>query len=277
MHAPVFVLLASALLASPTARAENAYAESVDWLVHDAGLVVRGQVRQWSAREVVIDHPVPLLGSVQGPTVTASVPDHGCDEATARPGDDVLLLLREAEEGWVARCVRDRAEVWSFDLASPEGAYTADGQVLTTGSAVWRHLETALARPVAGAPHPAPTADERYLLQQGPMFVDAMSTAAWGELFAGSAVYLGVPPYEDLRDDVLARSRSEAWSERRRAARQLANYPGPQTERRLRELLADPFVAEAMDPEGQVVRRSRPVREAAARSLAALGVEAGDP
>lgn len=256
-----------ALASTTAARAEIAYGESLDWLAADADLVATGRVVE-VGDTVRIGDVTPIRG--EGPTALAVA--NGCGSLDPHVGEHVLVFLRTGPDGWVPRCATDRALQWAVSLAEPRAAYTIDGRVLTVGAEVVAYVTEATARPMSRAVLPAGTADGRYLLQQGPMSFEVSGTPAGNALWMGSTVFLGVPAYADLRDGIAARTRSARPDEREHAARQLANYPGADVERVLRDLLADPYVAEHIS-EGSVVARTWPVREAAWTSLRAHGAD----
>jgi len=262
------VITLTLLMWPSAARAENMYAESLDWLAADADLAARGRVADLGDRVRITD-VVAIRG--EGPT-ELTVDPNGCAPIALHEGEHVIVFLRGGPDGWTPRCAVERAQKWVISLTEPRGAYTFDGAILTTDDAIVAYVAATASRPVAHATSPAPTAYERFGLQQGPMSVEIFDSPAGRELWGGSAVYLAVPPYEDLRAGILEQSRSARPDEREDAARKLANYPGPEVEARLRELLADPYVAEWIS-EGRVVDRTHPVREAAWRSLGAHGAD----
>jgi hypothetical protein len=257
------------LLFAIDARAEIMMGESLDWAAVDADVVARARVERLGATDIALTDVVALRGSLPTTELAASL----CAPLDVEPGEDVIVFLRAEADGWVPRCATDRAQTWLFSLDEPRRAYTIDGRALTTGAEVLSHALAAGLRPVSAPPIPAATAEQRFQLQHGPIRVEVDGPGAGQDLYAGSTVYLAIPTYTDLLDDILAASRSDRPDVRESAAQQLANYAVPEAEQRLRELLADDYEAEWRDGSGTVVQRTWPVREAAWASLVAHGAD----
>lgn len=266
---PLIRMLLVAMLLPDAAHAEIMMGESLDWMAVDADVVARARVARASPAKVALTDVVALRGALPTTELAASL----CAPLDVEPGEDVIVFLRAEADGWVPRCATDRAQTWLVSLDEPRRAYTIEGRALTTGAEVLSHAIAAGLRPVSTPPQPVPTPEQRLQLQQGPIRVEVDGPGAGQELYAGSTVYLAIPPYTDLVDDILAASRSDRPDEREAAAQQLANYPVPEAERRLRELLADGYEAEWRDASGAVVQRTWPVREAAWASLVAHGAD----
>lgn len=92
---------------------------------------------------------------------------------------------------------------------------------------------------------------------------------AYDLAFAGSAVYLVVPPDPALADALITLASSPRWPDQERAARGLTDLPAVGRDALVR-LLGGPGV-EVIGADGAVVGRVWPVREAAYDALAARG------
>jgi hypothetical protein len=267
---------ALAALATPTAAAaEINVGESLEWMVADSDLVVRGQVLSVTASrgpgQVVYERArVRIDETIKGvarPVVDILVRHVGPAE---RPSSwradrsELLLFLvdssRRAGEDTAYRrapfAVRAGVHGLSairLGAASPE-AFTMDQRVLSSRAAI---LDAARAAgKFAGRTRPTPF----NLDADGPIFQ---------RLWAGSAVWLQVPI--DARLEVLARSAigSSRLRDRLQAVRALGHFKSAANIALMKRLLADP--GSHVEIEGKRQTRVFAVRAAALANLRAWG------
>ncbi len=258
-------------MAPAALRAEIAFAESLEWLVDNSVRIgvaeVTGFRDAWKPglegaqsdyRSVQMKVTKALKGK---PPETLDAPAGLLWRPWPPPEKaEVLLFLGEDSKVLSALALSGRFEKVSYNTA-----FTKDFRVLSSRQEILEAVETRLAlkRPGKGN-------FQMEVPEESPAF-----KALWG----GSACYLRVPADPEYREGLMKALKSPDVHARARAARRLAEYPGPETEKALRALLADPGAhAVTRTSKGGTERLTAyPARRAAWEALKALGVSVPRP
>jgi hypothetical protein len=285
---------------SASARAETAFAESIEWILTASDRVVIAKVvqvdkvtgtdnKEYQAVTVAISrtlkgmhtdretfllhHYIPRDYATQWleegiPTLFCLVKNDG--KRVAVPADKFAWVLREDGSHADAVLLAKSKHYWSGSIP----VLTRDYEVLTEKEAILKHVEEALKVETKDCPPRSHTLDV------------PGDTAVFKKLWAGSAVVLKVPV--DGRLEVLGRKwcKSPSSFDRREGARIVRYFKNEQNIDILKSLLGDPNTSEATKhrtvpgkTELELVYRKKVyyVRQAAFDALVEMGVKVDKP
>lgn len=252
-------------------HAKIAVGESLDWLV-----VSRKHIAIAEVMSVQGDIAMRIKKTLKGePPEKANV---GRDGAAPAQATEFLLFFNEKKE-----------VDYSIDLASPMNqrvwglAFAMDFRVLEKREAILEAVDKRLARLKKDPPRNVPTDRAGRLLDgfgKGYLVFEApQASAVYKTLWSESAVYLIVPADAEFKKGLIEGAKSKDVHERARSAYRLANYPGDETTRILRELLKDDGTSVIQVSGGNQTRNITvyPARQAAYDALTSLGIETPKP
>jgi hypothetical protein len=270
----------STALAPSRAAAEINVADSLEWMVADAELVVRGVVSAVDKQRgegQVMWYRVTLrvsetLEGKRSRTVRFVVRHlHGeTPEVWRQKRTELLLFLisskrRLADDpgyGVEPFALRERDAVVRLRARGSDPVYTLDFAKLTGRAEILKAARRAVA---AGA-----SASKSHNLDV------PVSSPAYGALWSGSAVWLVAPVGPTLEKLGQQWTGSSDVSQREEGVKALAHFRSPTNVALLRKLLADPGFVEISTSNGPPVRRFI-VRAAAFETLGSWGVHVQQP
>ena len=275
MKKHLFIFIALSLLGLPSVHAEVMVGCSIEWLACEAEVIAVGKIASttsvkgpgdvtyedcvFSVTEHIKGMPAKELKfchrrmSAEKPAWTTSKSDLLVFLSVHKTGDarlnGLLMPLGEQQPFPI------------FELSNiQKGAYSTDMTILTSQEAILGIVRSWASSKI-----------EHFLWVPVPPGSPIERT-----LFAGSSVFLKVPAEEKYRAQFMSMVESKDPYQRRKAARELAKYSGPETERTLRKLLDDDTQDIFAHTEDTIVTFRFSVRQEALRSLKILGTAVPD-
>lgn len=283
-------------------RGEVMVGKSLEWLVDASDAIGRYRMTSGTAPErwtggFRIRVEGERLEPMKGPapeTVSFQYSARGTEKAPPvepPPGAEFLVFFRKPKDApldaapQVHYCICLTAPA---AMGSESVAYGADFRVLRTGEDILKAVQDRirLGLRVEGEPTSPWNPEDPYRAsspEHGAVEIEIpYGKEAFGALWSGSSCYLVAPVDEGFKRRLLRdlESKEENLETRARAARLLVNFPGRETEDRLRALLSnDETIRVTVVPAGgkEISGTVHPVRRAAYEALKRLGVAIEEP
>jgi hypothetical protein len=281
------------------ARAETWVGDSLEWMTDDCALILRAKV----IKSVEVKFPGAggfydqslnvlevLKGKFQGMELVIR-----SWEGEAKEGRECLFFLKKGQdvygptdyrrpvvaEHWTQRVFWNGNPMGAIDLQAPGGGHgvvTAQFTVLKKRDQVLAAVRDRILHTKNKPPLIKPAEKDAktgvVLPPLGVVRLDApWDSAAHKAFYGGSAVWAYVPADPGLKPKILALLKEQRTPELVAA---LANYPGQDTEKMLKDFLNDPTTSETFS-DGKVIHIDYPVRAAAYGALLRLGVVVPPP
>lgn len=291
----VFVLL---VLAAP-ARAETWVGDSLEWMTDDSQLVLRGKVIKSTEvnapgasgfHDMTIHVYEVLKGTYKDMKITirswkGEVNGEGEYLFFLKKGNDVYgpkdYRRPIVDNAWTQRIFWNGNPYGSINLKQPghgQGIPTSDLKVLKKEKEIVKvvrdRVEFTKKNPPVIKPAEKDAKTGVMMPRLGVIEMDAPSESeVFRTFWGGSAVVLYVPADKSLYPKIMKKvEKNREWY----LIPALVNYPGPKTEKLLRDLLNDNTKTETFQ-NGKVIRINYPVREAAYSALVRLGIQVPMP
>jgi hypothetical protein len=255
------------LMFSKAVQAEVMRASSLECLACQADLVITGEVvnlvsndRNPSVPELKLTIEVDQVfkGDLPAKTIqVAFIVNTGLDKqkAIGRLNNRHLLFLSKSQKQYFPTSTQLPVSV--FNLSSISGhIYSKDMRILSDSQEI-----LSLTRKWVNSKIEHCVSREKI-----------NNTLIFNRLYAGSACFLDVPAEESWRMHFVKMAQSSQWHQREKAAAELYKFPGPETERILRNLLKDNSENMATSSGDTIESFQYSVRRAAYYSLIALKV-----